>query len=486
MQFASYSFLLVFLPASLLGYFLLAKRVSPRAGIAWLTVASFVFYGLWHIGYAVLLAASILWNFLFGRWILQQRDHVLLRKRLLVLGLVGNVGLLAYFKYWHFFTNAAGEIFGADWVVGSVLLPLGISFLTFQQIAYLVDCARGTARTYGLLDFAFSTAFFPKLISGPITYHRELIPQIRGAVRDGLQAATVGPAATLFFIGLFKKVVIADSFAAPVAHYTSLVAEGGIITFFVAWPVALAFAVQLYFDFSGYTDMAMGVARLFGFRLPQNFNAPYRATGIQDFWRRWHMTLSRFLRDYVYIPLGGNRRGNARTSLNILLTFLIGGLWHGAGWTYLAWGGVHGLLLNLQRWWRRLFPDRIRGWVNRLLTFLAVTLAWVPFSAPSLQVAGSLYASLFGFHGLGSTTILLPLLIPGLAIVWLFPSSMELLTNARPALDQRAERPSDAHELFPLRLRWSPSTAWAVVIAGLGITGVLYLTRVQEFLYAGF
>src|SRR6516225_4328018 len=346
MLFSSYTFLFQFLPATILA-FLAARRHSPRAGILVLAGASLFFYGAWKPVYLLLLIASVAMNFSLG---LGMEDA----QRRPVIGAFGvalNLLVLCYFKYTGFILGTISTVSGIPLRFSDIVLPLGISFFTFQQIAYLVDIMRGAKVERDIVSYTLFVCFFPHLIAGPLVHHAEMIPQFKRS-RIGRSGALAARGLAIFAAGLFKKVVIADNLAQFASPAFAHLDAGGSITTSWAWLAILAYTLQIYFDFSGYSDMAIGLALLFGIRLPVNFRSPYKAFSIIEFWRRWHITLSRFLRDYLYIPLGGNRFGVGRRYLNLMLTMLLGGLWHGAGWTFLIWGGLHGLYLVVNHQWR--------------------------------------------------------------------------------------------------------------------------------------
>src|SRR6201981_3652867 len=339
MLFSSYTFLFQFLPAVALA-FAAARRHSPRAGILVLTAASLFFYGAWRPVYLLLLIASVAANFSLG---LLMQDP--LRRR--AVGLVGvafNLALLCYYKYTNFIFDSINMLTGAPLPFVNIVLPLGISFFTFQQIAYLVDVMRGAPVERDVVSYTLFVSFFPHLIAGPLVHHAEMIPQFKRE-RLGRSARLAAQGWAIFVAGLFKKVVIADNLAQFVNPLFAHVDLGGSAPPEWAWLAILAYTLQIYFAFSGYSDMAIGLALMFGIRLPVNFRSPYKSLSIIEFWRRWHITLSRFLRDYLYIPLGGNQAGEWRIAINVMLTFVLGGLWHGAGWTFIIWGALHGLAL---------------------------------------------------------------------------------------------------------------------------------------------
>jgi alginate O-acetyltransferase complex protein AlgI len=409
MLFNSFAFIFGFLPLTWLTTRVALKISGIRIALATISVASLVFYAMWDVRYLLVLLGSISVNFWLGRRILRARDQNDSRAagRWLAAGVSFNLLVLGFFKYFSFIvTNIAG-VLGMQPPFATIVLPLAISFVTFQKIGYLVDCRRGEVVRHDALNYLFFVSFFPQLIAGPIVHHRGLIDQtdqVANPLFTTPSARAMAFATALFFFaaGLFKKVVLADSLArygTPVFELARYDAPSCAD----AWQAMLAYTLQLYFDFSGYSDMAIGLALLFGFRLPVNFLSPYQATSLIDFWRRWHITLSAFLRDYFYIPLGGNRTGRGQHYRNLLLTMLVGGVWHGAGWTFIVWGGVHGVLLLLNHAWR--------GLINRShltcalwhacprivpagVTFTCVTLAWVVFRAHDLTAASRIFAAL--------------------------------------------------------------------------------------------
>jgi D-alanyl-lipoteichoic acid acyltransferase DltB (MBOAT superfamily) len=300
--------------------------------------------------------------------------------------------LLGYFKYTDFLIENFNLAFNSNAELLNLALPLAISFFTFQQIAYLVDSYRQETKEYDFLNYALFVTFFPQLIAGPIVHHKEMMPQFAKTRNKVKNYRNIAMGLFIFSIGLFKKVVIADTFAVWATQGFDVATT---LNLFEAWATSLSYTFQLYFDFSGYTDMAIGLALLFNIRLPVNFNSPYKAINIQDFWRRWHMTLSRFMRDYIYIPLGGNKKGSFRTYNNLMATFVIGGLWHGAGWTFVFWGFLHGLALMIQRLWGGL-GIKLWTWFSWFITFNFVNIAWVFFRAKewgdAIKVLGSMFS----------------------------------------------------------------------------------------------
>ena len=442
MLFNSFEFIFGFLPIAWLGWWLVKKTRGFDWAIKFLILTSVFFYGYWKISYLPLLLLSVFANFFIAGRTIKTVDKPS-QSWWFASGVLFNVLALGYFKYAHFLTYNISMVLGDSLTVTpEKLLPLGISFITFQKIAYLSDCRRGIVRSHNLRDYLFFVTFFPQLIAGPIVHHKELIDQIhRRPQRTELQQMLVA-AILLFSIGLFKKVVIADSlagYADPVFD----AARSQPIGYESAWKGMLAYTLQLYFDFSGYTDMALGLGLLFGIKLPVNFDSPYKAVSIVEFWRRWNMTLSGFLRDYIYIPLGGRRCGQVHRGFNLFVTMLVGGLWHGAGWTFVMWGAYHGALLMVFHWLASGFKfDLGRAKYVRapmtVLTFFLVAFGWVLFRSESLSAAANMFAGLFQFFdpsifgGLQLTLITngalndwLPI-YGALLLVWFSPNSLKL------------------------------------------------------------
>ena len=452
MLFNSYAFIFVFLPAVLLGFFQLA-RLHPRYAAAWLALASLAFYGYWNPAYIGLLLGSIICNFAFGTWL--ARSFGRRGTHLLVVAIAANLVLLGYYKYANFFLSSIDTLSGANWSLGQIILPLGISFFTFTQIAFLVDTWQGKVKEFNFVHYVLFVTYFPHLIAGPVLHHREMMPQFAHSETYRLDWGNIANGMMLFTLGLCKKTLLADA----IAPYATAIFDGvqhgssiGVLpTAYEAWAGALAYTLQIYFDFSGYTDMALGIALMFGVRLPINFDSPYKATSIIEFWRRWHMTLSRFLRDYLYIPLGGNRHGKLRRYLNLMITMVLGGLWHGAGWTFVLWGTLHGIYLTINHLWRDLIADkylkRVPRWFSMplggMLTFIAIVTSWVLFRATDLAQAVTMLKAMYGLearpiafddvlhgHLLLVTEMsgrdLVKLLAFGLAWVWLLPNSTRM------------------------------------------------------------
>jgi alginate O-acetyltransferase complex protein AlgI len=383
----------------LFGYYYLTSKRLVTGSKLWLVGGSLFFYGYWDVVYIPLLLLSVFVNFLVGTAIVDLSDRErkyfrllkqLSSKQLLVLGIVFNITLLAYFKYTDFLIENFNGIFGANIPLPHIVLPLGISFFTFTQIAFLVDAYKNEVKKYDLLNFMLFVTYFPHLLAGPILHHKEMMPQFANKWNFAVRWRNIAIGLFLFSIGLFKKVVIADAFAkwADAGFDTALT-----LNLIEAWGTSLSYTLQLYFDFSGYTDMAIGMSLMFNIRMPINFNSPYKAINIQDFWRRWHITLSRFLQDYIYIPLGGNKVSRLRNYVNLFTVFLIGGLWHGASWMFVIWGALHGIAIVIHRLCRD-FRLRINKYIAWFITFNFVNIAWVFFRskdyASAMKVLGGM------------------------------------------------------------------------------------------------
>ncbi|MDJ0690389.1 MAG: MBOAT family protein [Xenococcaceae cyanobacterium MO_188.B32] len=490
MLFNSYEFIFIFLPITIVLFFGLIKIRSLTGAKVWLLLSSLFFYGYWKITYLPLLLFSVIGNYYFGKYINYSSLGSKKAKVLLVGGICFNLIILGYYKYANFFLTSFNQIFHTSWVVPEILLPLAISFYSFTQIAYLVDAYHGQTkdRQYNLLDYTLFVTVFPQLIAGPILRHDELIPQFKKLNNFIFNHKNMAIGITWFTLGLAKKVLIADKLS-PWVEVVFSNADG--VTFIEAWIGALSYTFQLYFDFSGYSDMAIGLGWMLNISLPINFNSPYKAISISDFWRRWHITLSNFLRDYLYIPLGGNRKGKIRQYTNLLVTMLLGGLWHGAGWTYIIWGGMHGLFLIINHSWRKLgiTLPKILGW---LITFNAVIFSWVLFRASSLSDAMSMLQTMLGMKGivllkefesvfswLGNfgvefknwrelaylppdyKTSLIILLLTGIVAIFL-PNTQQIMQKFKP-------------------------TWWATIaVSAIAVINLLLLNRVSEFLYFQF
>lgn len=475
MLFNSFEFILVFLPVALGVYFFLNSRRLTVASRAWLVFASFFFYGWWNVAYLPILLGSVLFNFAFGSGLSSGLASVSAsgsggggpakrRKAVLVLGIVANLSLIGYFKYYNFFIINAGSVFPMGLELHNLVLPLGISFFTFQQITYLVDSYYGKTHEYDFLNYALFVSFFPQLIAGPIVHHSEMMPQFARVRNKVFHYDNVAKGMLIFSIGLAKKVLIADNLSAYV-HACFDVADT--LVFDQAWAASLAYTLQLYYDFSGYSDMAIGAGLLFNIRIPVNFYSPHKALNIRDFWRRWHITLGRFLMDYIYIPLGGSRLGKFRTYYNLLATFFIAGLWHGAGWLFIIWGSMHGLALVVHRLWESagLRMPKVLAWA---LTFLFVDVMLVVFRATTPEDALMVLKGMAGLNGFEADFYVIKLSnweerFLGVAFLMLFAkNSIQLKEGLKP--------------------NWL-MCVYVIVLLGASLMG---MTSVSEFLYFNF
>jgi D-alanyl-lipoteichoic acid acyltransferase DltB (MBOAT superfamily) len=489
MLFNSAVFLFAFLPATLAAYYLLGRYAGFRAACGALIAASLFFYGWWSPKFLVLLVAATLANAALGCALAQAGVSDGYRRFLLWAGIAGNLALLGYFKYAGFLAANLNAALGTALNVGAIVLPLGISFFTFQKIAFLVDAYRGEVRRFDLAGFFLFVMFFPQLIAGPIVHHREMLPQFARPEVSRFNALNLAVGLTVFAIGLFKKMVIADGCGAIADPVFNGFASGGYFGPAAAWVGALAYAFQLYFDFSGYSDMAVGLARMFNIDLPMNFNSPYKAASVIDFWRRWHITLSRFLRDYLYIPLGGSRRGPARRYANIMATMLLGGLWHGASWSFVLWGGLHGALLLANHAWRSL-GIRSGRIAATALTFLAVVSAWVPFRMPELAPALRMLATMYDPLRLipdaqsyfASQRFEVAWLLLVAIAVFALPNVYQLFRQQALAATPDGER----RPLEPASWSWSASASWALAASVLMGVALMQLGKISPFLYFQF
>ena len=482
--FNSFAFVAGFLPLALLGFFFLGRYRDSRPAKVWLLAVSLAWYAVADLPQIVLLLASVALNFLAGDVLAREGVSEPRRRRMLVLAVVANVAGLAVFKYSGFAIVNLNALLGTSLAVPALGLPPGISFLTFLQIAFLVDRYRRTAPRAAPLDYALFVTFFPKIMVGPITRQQEIVPQLdtRALARPNYRDLSIGT--FLLFLGLFKKVVLADALA---RWANAGFADSAPLTLIEAWATSLSYTFQLYFDFSGYTDMAIGIGLMFNIRIPPNFLSPYKALDLQDFWRRWHITLSRFLRDYVYIPLGGNRGGEVLTYRNLVLTFLIGGIWHGAGWTFMAWGLLHGIGVAIHRGWssRGLRLPRAVAW---FVTFQYVNFCWVFFRAPDFPSALRVLRGMLGLDGLVLHEALRGPLAELAAVGFRFgpwpslpaPGSALLLLAGSALLVLATPNSMELSERFRFDLRHKLATI------ALAVTSLMSLTHVSEFVYTQF
>ncbi len=505
MLFNSYTYLLLFLPLVALGFHLL-RGSKLRLSLAWLVLSSLFFYGWWNPEptqpwspkYVGMILGSCTFNYFLGRR-LSALKFTPAGKTLLGLGIGANLATLGYFKYAGFLTGILHSMGSWQGEALKVTLPLAISFFTFLQIAYLVDAWKGKTEEYHFTDYLLFVTFFPHLIAGPLIHHREMMPQFAKNRNRGLHSADISVGLTMLAMGLFKKVVLADNLARTSTPIFELAAgDGRDPTSAEAWVAALAYTLQLYFDFSGYSDMALGSARIFGIRFPLNFHSPYKAVSIVDFWRRWHITLSRFLRDYLYIPLGGNRKGPVRRYMNLFLTMLLGGLWHGAGWTFIVWGALHGALLCVNHAW---FAFRKKMGIAAIpkplaigMTFFAVLIGWVFFKAKDFGAAHNMLWAMFGGHGWSGwppdsmmlvkwQKALTPMAV-GLGLALFFPNTQQFLKRWVPALNL-----GEFQDMKPGPRRWwhwRPTVPWAVFTLVLLYVVGRDFDKVSEFIYFQF
>lgn len=460
MLFNSYVFIFVYLPITLAVFFISSKYKLIKFATISLVVSSLVFYAYWSVKYLPLLMVSILFNYLTGRKI-ENANSTSVKRKVLVVGVGIDLLLLGYFKYTGFFISTINAAFHSSILMPDIVLPLGISFFTFTQLAYLVDTYRGETKNYNLLTYSLFVTFFPHLIAGPILDHKRIIPQFHNLKNFIFSHKHFSLGLTYFFLGLAKKVLVADNLALWVKPVFDNPLNQN---FLEAWIGALSYTMQLYFDFSGYSDMAVGLGLMLNIKLPINFNSPYKSLSIIEFWKRWHITLSEFLKSYVYIPLGGNRRGSLRKMINLLITMLLGGLWHGAGWTYVIWGGMHGIYLVINHTWRKMNFElpRLVSWC---LTFIGVVIAWVFFRAQSIPDAIAILRSMTDF---GTVTFSADI---GNKLAWLcilvlwtciLPNTQDILRSFRP--------------------RWQV----ALAIGTISCICLFMLSRNTEFLYFEF
>jgi D-alanyl-lipoteichoic acid acyltransferase DltB (MBOAT superfamily) len=446
------------------------KRKNNEIALSFLVIASLFFYGYWEPKYLILILSSVLFNFLIGKKLNSGNN-----KTLLFFGVASNLFLLGYYKYTDFLLNNLNSIFHLDISLQNIVLPLAMSFFTFQQIAFLVDSYRGETRDYNFGHYMLFVSFFPQLIAGPIVHHKELIPQLT-KLNKNIDFDKVSKGIAIFTLGLFKKVMLADQLSI-VANRLFSGTQVESLTTLNAWAGSLSYTFQLYFDFSGYSDMAIGLGLLFGVVLPINFNSPYKSTSIIEFWRRWHITLSHFLRDYLYISLGGNRSGKTRKYLNLFLTMLLGGLWHGAGWTFVAWGALHGSYLIINHFFRYLqnkFNFKLPKLLSLLITFLSVVIAWVYFRAQNIEQAHQILTRMFMYFEttdyIFKNSQLNLIFIAGF-ISFALPNTQDLILNNK--------------KVF--KIQFNQNTACSIVISLLLITTIYSMIgSVSEFLYFQF
>ena len=469
MLFNSFGFIFIFLPITLALYLFLNLKISKAYSLVFLALSSLFFYSWWNPSYLPIIIGSIAFNYFIKNVML--RHYGVLKKYCLIIGITGNLGLLAYFKYGDFFIKNYNTVFDEDISLLNLGLPLAISFFTFQQIAYLVDSYKCKRNSDNFIDYTLFVSFFPQLISGPIVHHKEMMPQFRKLDVFSINYKNIAEGLFIFSIGLFKKVVLADTFA---VWSNAGFQNSGSLNLIEAWVTSLSFSFQIYFDFSGYTDMALGSALLFNIRLPINFNSPYKAKSVREFWQRWHITLSRFLKEYVYIPLGGNRAREFIVITNLLIVFFLGGLWHGAGWTFITWGLLHGVGVLSERFWKKLnikLPPII-AWV---LTFIFINVTMVVFRAQNSDEALSVILSMAGYNPIpihrGLNDWLLQVNGSAWTLVWIFFGFVITLGF------------SNSNQIVKC---FNVSISTVLWSGAAFVTAILSLNKVSEFLYFNF
>lgn len=511
MIFSSYDFVLLFLPISICTYFLIESLAGRAKAAISLVLFSFIFYGWWNYKFVSLLALSIVFNYYIGI-LLQGRKS----RALMTFGIAANLATLFWFKYFNFFVDNLAQFAPFMRTHLEIILPLGISFFTFQQIAWLVDCQRKKVSDSNFLSYTLFVSFFPQLVAGPIVHHAEIMPQLLSERQKGQRHRDLYVGLSIFIVGLAKKVLIADRLSVFSDNYFNSVGAGIEFGAAGAWLGVAAYTLQIYFDFSAYSDMAIGIGRMCGVTLPINFDSPYKARNIQDFWRRWNITLSRFLRDYLYIPMGGNRLGERRRYQNLLITMLLGGLWHGANWTFVLWGAMHGLALAFHSWATKHIPaiSRIPAPLAQLITVLFVMLAWVPFRADSITIAFDVYRQMFDFvspintaalshpliygqpealarsiigrlgveHAMTGPAVQFLAVAVGFAVAFFLPNTAQIFERDLRFID-RAPAPSRGlHRL----LAWRPSIVWAGYVSVAFILCFFFMKKQAPFLYFQF
>ena len=484
MVFSSYIFLLAFLPAVLIGFYALRGMDQRGASVTFLLLASLAFYAHWNVAHLALLVGSIFVNFVLGRVIAETGDASR-RKVALIGGVVFNLSLIFWFKYFDFAAANIASVTGDTHVYKNLLLPLGISFFTFQQIAYLVDCHQTRQCETKPRDYALFVSFFPQLIAGPIVHHSYTRPQYERLAKHPIDLEMTPIGLMIFAMGLAKKTLIADPIARSIDPIWAMAAAGDPLSAGLAWTAAIGYTLQIYFDFSGYCDMAIGIAAMFGVRLPVNFNSPYKSKSIIEFWRRWHITLSNFLRDYVYIPLGGNRGGQYFRLRNIFLTMFIGGVWHGAAWTFILWGLAHAIMITLNhalRIWAPNFSkwDSPRAvFLKQSSTLLFVILAWVLFRADTLPAAVAVYSGLLDVSLAGVDPIVITFLAAGGGLALFAPNSLEVAGYSDNLAEPFPRKTPPASQLRP-----TPLAAFSTAI--MLAAGVAVAWKPAVFIYFNF
>ncbi|WP_121610088.1 MBOAT family O-acyltransferase [Mesobacillus foraminis] len=477
MIFASYEFIFIFFPIVIIGYFLFSKFRSFKFQHIFLVIASLVFYSWFNISYLWIILISIVINYSVAIWMNRYTNNKSFRRFVFILGIIFNILLIGYFKYYDFFVQNINYILKEDFILKNIILPLGISFFTFQQVSFLLSIYRKEEKVSGFLEYCLFVTFFPQLVAGPIVLYNEMTPQFKDYKKRYHNWGNLAIGLYIFIIGLFKKIVIADTLAVWANNGFDHMSTIG---FFAAWATAIAYTLQIYFDFSGYSDMAIGLAKMLNIDLPTNFNSPYKSKSIKEFWRRWHITLSRALSEYIYKPLGGSRKGEFRTYITIIITFFISGLWHGASWLFILWGLLHGLAMVTQRIWNKT-NLKFNQYFSVLLTFLFVNITWVFFRAETFEQAFKLIKSMvfpvsFNFLEIGllfydglinlpttlCTILIVVTLVSLLIVVFKAPNSLEFAENFK----------TDRKTIY--------------VTAVLFFISIICLSRVSAFIYFNF
>lgn len=501
MLFNSYLFILLFLPITFIGFIFFQKYESRILSCSWIVFTSLVFYGWFNPKYIMLILISILFNYILAYTLRVPSKH---NRNLLKVGIIGNLLTLAYFKYTNFFITNINELTGSSFSTLSIILPIGLSFFTFEQIAYIVDVYQCKVKKYSFLDYCYFVTFFPRLIAGPIIRHSEVLSQIEKSNIHKIQYKNICIGLSIFIVGLFKKAIIADNLVTiadsvfDTTHNT--------IPMINAWLGALAYTGQIYFDFSGYSDMAIGLARLFNITLPLNFNSPYKSTSIIGFWRNWNISLSRFLRDYLYIPLGGNLKGTLYHYRNLFITMLLGGLWHGASWTFVIWGGLHGTYLLINHFWRHqhiasILEEQVPHTLKLLswlITFFFVVIAWVFFRATTFSNAYDILNSMFSLNSLSLKNIpMTPWLevLGSLFIAFTMPNVHQVFHKIKPSLDGEyiinksnniLSAKSNIGKKLQSILTWNSTYIWSLSLAFLFTVAIIFMTHTHIFIYYDF
>ena len=513
MLYNSYIFIFLFLPITLLGFHLLSKKGHYKLTVSWLVAASLFFYGWWNPIYIALIVGSAIFNYTFGYLLLKRP-----RKIFLYFGIIGNLVTLGYFKYANFFVDNINFFFDNNIILEQIILPLGISFFTFQQITFLVDTYSGKTKEYNFLQYCLFVTFFPQLISGPIVHHRRMMPQFAKESIGFLKLENLAAGLTTFIIGLFKKVFLADNIEVFATPAFDAALYGIDLTFFEAWGASLAYAFQLYFDFSGYSDMALGLGLMFGIALPFNFLSPFKSKNISEFWRCWHISLSTFIRDYLYFPVSllltryamSNKLGHIplfilSIFIPTIFAFFWMGLWHGAGWHFVLFGLIHGVYIVIYNIWikvvniipedKRIKKNNITDFISQIITFLAVIFSFVIFRAENLSIAKDIISSMLGFNGIEFSDMFRIGVFgakSGIGVFWILlsmfivnflPNSKEFILNKNKAFVKQGDVASNVTNK---RITWRPNLFWAIIVVIMLTLSLISFSNTSEFLYFQF